>query len=187
MFRIPWQAASLVSRRLTSSKTSGEAMLKAKLIQIEKPAQKNMPEWHKRDHSLWKRYGQWNPTRKLSRQQMVNIRELKKSAPHLKTVQIADHFGVNPESIRRILKSKWVPSDAEYGSLLERTEKRKQRSIERKRAAAGLPAVLSVGHAVDERILRQKQKRGNIGDKRGLCGAPRTRKPYTESVGDLID
>ncbi|KAF8004018.1 hypothetical protein HF325_001466 [Metschnikowia pulcherrima] len=40
---------------------------------------------------------------------MNDIRDLAARAPELKTVQIADFFKINPESIRRILKSNWNP------------------------------------------------------------------------------
>lgn len=112
--------------------TPSELRFKEKLDAEERERQKNAPEWEKRDLSLRKRYGQWNPTRKLSRQQMNDIRDLKARAPELKTVQIADFFNINPESIRRILKSKWAPSEEERAQQEARGIKRKKESLQRR-------------------------------------------------------
>lgn len=187
-------------RRWNSSKATGESAFKQKLDEAEKAAQKKLPEWHKREESLRKRYGLWNPTRKLSRQQMIDIRELKKSAPHLKTVQLADHFNVNPESIRRILKSKWVPKDNELESILQRTEKRKQRSLERKTATVcpdantsklpspGLqqkPAHHGAYQKDTKPWLKYKKRPDLLNKNENTPYQPR--KPYTDSIGDLID
>ncbi|KAK6199486.1 required for respiratory growth protein 9, mitochondrial [Scheffersomyces amazonensis] len=91
--------------------------------------------WEKREDSLKKRYEAWNPTRKLSRQAMDDIRSLARQMPHLKTVDLANHFRISPEAIRRILKSNWVPNEDEHLSIMQRAERRKvQRKEMRKQA-----------------------------------------------------
>lgn len=90
----------------------------------------NLPQWQKRDISHKHRYGDWNPTKKLSRQQMADIRSLKEDHPLLKTVQLASHFNVSPEAVRRILRSKWIPNDAEEDRLSERATKRKAEAVD---------------------------------------------------------
>lgn len=182
-------------RRWNTSKATGEAVFKQKLDQAEKAAKEKLPEWHKREEALRKRYGLWNPTRKLSRQQMIDIRELKKAAPHLKTVQLADHFNVNPESIRRILKSKWVPSDNELESILQRTEKRKLKSLEKKslqvKADSNTNKTPGLGlqqaHASGYQNASKPWQKYRSRNARENINLHHPRKPYTDSIGDLID
>ncbi|GEQ70393.1 hypothetical protein JCM33374_g4070 [Metschnikowia sp. JCM 33374] len=79
---------------------------------------------------------------------MNDIRDLKARAPELKTVQIADFFNINPESIRRILKSKWEPGVAEQARQEKRAEVRKAESLQRKLAERELAkkgAILDTG------------------------------------------
>lgn len=177
MWALLRRVALLPLRRNYGSKVelTGEEVFKQKVREAELARKQNAPEWHKRDESLRKRYGAWNPTRKLSREQMNSIKEMKAMVPHMNTKQIADHFGINPESIRRILKSKWVPSEAEAADVRKRAEKRKEKSTQRKIVAA--------------------EERGQAPKKHRLHGRPRPqrktderrRKPYTEGVGDLIE
>ena len=70
----------------------------------------------------------WNPRKKLSPDTMEGIRHLHSTQPDKFTTPIlADHFKVSPEAIRRILKSKWRPSDEEYEERMERWNKRGER------------------------------------------------------------
>lgn len=82
--------------------------------------------WQKRDSSIKKRYGEWNPTRKLTREQMDDVRLFYQQMPHLKTIDLANYFSILPEAIRRILKSKWAPSEEVQQQLKVREETRKE-------------------------------------------------------------
>ena len=67
----------------------------------------------------------WNPRKKLSPDTMEGIRHLHQTQPEKFTTSLlAQHFKVSPEAIRRILKSKWRPSDAEAEDRLRRWDKR---------------------------------------------------------------
>lgn len=55
---------------------------------------------------------------------MKNIVEM---MPHLRTVDLASMFSVSPEAVRRILKSKWIPSDEDEESIIKRMEKKRQK------------------------------------------------------------
>lgn len=162
--------------------SKGDAFIQ-KVKEADKAKAKALPEWEKRDISHRKRYGSWNPTRKLSRQQMNDIRELKMQAPQLKTVQIADHFQMNPESIRRILKSGWVPDDDELNTLRERAERRKARKAEA-RTVAQTEKGSQRGAAQNGAIGPPRYKRKGHQQKKHK---PRSTKPYTEGIGDLIE
>lgn len=100
--------------------------------QIRKLELKNLPEWQKRSATLKKRYGEWKPTHKLSREEMNNVRQLKLQVPSMKTIDLAGHFGISPEAIRRILHSKWVPNSEENERLLRRGQELKRESEERR-------------------------------------------------------
>lgn len=70
----------------------------------------------------------WNPRKKLSPDTMEGIRHLHSTQPDKFTTSIlATHFKVSPEAIRRILKSKWRPSDEEYEDRMQRWNKRGER------------------------------------------------------------
>lgn len=70
----------------------------------------------------------WNPRKKLSPDTVEGIRHLHSTQPDKFTTPVlADHFKVSPEAIRRILKSKWRPSDEEYEARMERWDKRGER------------------------------------------------------------
>lgn len=102
------------------------------------------PEWHKRDAAIKKRYGQWNPTRKLTRDQMDDVKHIAAQMPHLRTVDLAQYFQVLPEAIRRILKSKWQPSEQTGLALREREQRRKQERKNRNSVKETEPKPLSV-------------------------------------------
>ncbi|KAG7191596.1 Required for respiratory growth protein 9 mitochondrial [Scheffersomyces spartinae] len=100
------------------------------LAESDDTREQRLPQWQKRDIAHKHRYGEWKPTKKLSRQQMADIRSLKEDHPLLKTVQLANHYNVSPEAVRRILRSKWVPNDAEETKIAERATKRKLGAVE---------------------------------------------------------
>lgn len=113
-----------------------EDIFKKRLIDQDRKFNKERPEWEKRDIAIKNRHGTWNPTKKLSRQQMQDIRNLSEQMPHLKTIDLANHYLISPEAIRRILASKWIPKEEEEENILARAEKRKGERREIKRGMA---------------------------------------------------
>jgi hypothetical protein len=72
--------------------------------------------------------GGWNPPKKLSPDALDGIRHLHAKAPEQFTTSVlAQEFEVSPEAIRRILKSKWRPSEDEMESRRKRWENRHDR------------------------------------------------------------
>lgn len=70
----------------------------------------------------------WNPRKKLSPDTMEGIRHLHQTQPaRFTTPVLAEHFKVSSEAIRRILKSKWRPSDEEHDERMRRWDKRGER------------------------------------------------------------
>ncbi|PSN63535.1 required for respiratory growth protein 9, mitochondrial [Corynespora cassiicola Philippines] len=67
----------------------------------------------------------WNPRKKLSPDTMEGIRHLHKTQPEKFTTPIlAQHFKLSSEAIRRILRSKWRPTDEEQEERMRRWDKR---------------------------------------------------------------
>ncbi|KAF1943126.1 required for respiratory growth protein 9, mitochondrial [Clathrospora elynae] len=88
------------------------------------------PSWRAQKAALKEKLGgeAWNPRKKLSPDTMEGIRHLHATQPEKFTTPIlADHFKVSPEAIRRILKSKWQPSDEEHEARMQRWDKRGER------------------------------------------------------------
>ncbi|KAI9695208.1 MAG: Required for respiratory growth protein 9 mitochondrial [Bogoriella megaspora] len=70
----------------------------------------------------------WNPRKKLSPDAMEGIRALHKSDPEqFSTPILANQFKVSPDAIRRILKSKWTPSEVETENRRQRWDRRGER------------------------------------------------------------
>jgi hypothetical protein len=88
------------------------------------------PAWKVQKEALKEKLGgeAWNPRKKLSPDTMEGIRHLHNTQPDKFTTPVlANYFKVSPEAIRRILKSKWRPSDEEYEERMERWNKRGER------------------------------------------------------------
>lgn len=134
--------AGKFSIRSYSNRKDALTLFKEKIASQEKAASEALPLWKKRDLSHKKRYGEWRPTKKISRQQMLDIRNLKEQMPEMKTIQIANHFKISPEAVRRILRSKWVPSDEEESDLIRRAEKQKREAILKKKEESQSSAAL---------------------------------------------
>lgn len=209
--RIPW--AGLPRIQAYSTKNKSEEIFKAKIKVKEKEAQQRLPEWTKRDDAIRKRYGEWKPTHKLSRQQIQDIRNIKDKMPHMKTIELANHFRISPEAIRRILKSNWVPSDIEEEQIRLRGEKRKTESQAakqemanefghaRRRLAYGKSVLLGSvflfksgnkgknlknAFSTDGKVKFDSGNNHGYYNKKGKARASK-RKPYVENVGDIID
>ncbi|KAJ5205219.1 Neugrin-related protein [Penicillium cf. griseofulvum] len=91
---------------------------------------KKKPEsWQVQKAALKEKFaGGWNPPKKLSPDALDGIRHLHAKAPEqFTTAVLADEFEVSPEAIRRILKSKWRPSEDEMESRRKRWENRHDR------------------------------------------------------------
>lgn len=86
---------------------------------------KNLPYWTKRDKSHRQKYGPWNPTKKLNRQRLQDMKNIAEMAPHLRTIDLANMFKVSPEAVRRILKSQWVPNEVDEDKLVQRMERKR--------------------------------------------------------------
>ncbi|KZW02081.1 hypothetical protein EXIGLDRAFT_829635 [Exidia glandulosa HHB12029] len=69
----------------------------------------------------------WQPPKKISRDAMDGLRALHHANPDVfSTPVLAQKFKISPEAVRRILKSKWVPSKEREAELLAKERQDKQ-------------------------------------------------------------
>ncbi|ODV97460.1 hypothetical protein PACTADRAFT_49181 [Pachysolen tannophilus NRRL Y-2460] len=94
----------------------------------------SLPSWKRQKFALKEKFGseRWNPQKKLSREAQNMIRSLNKNYPNLKVEYFAEKFQMSPEAIRRILKSKWQPTEIEENSILMRWQKRGELQLKSK-------------------------------------------------------
>ncbi|KAI9373874.1 hypothetical protein BJX61DRAFT_501097 [Aspergillus egyptiacus] len=136
-------AASVPSRRTGKEKANSREKRKAsgtekdkdrkrdekKTLSSDPETDKKRELWRIQKEALKRKFPNgWIPMKKLSPDALEGIRHLHATAPDKFTTPVlADEFGVSPEAIRRILKSKWRPSPEE----LERRRKRWERRYDR--------------------------------------------------------
>lgn len=86
------------------------------------------PEWLIQKLALKSKFENWNPTKKLSRDEMDNVRLLKEKMPYLNNTDIGNHFKISPEAVRRILRSRFTPkTERERQGLENRWMRRGER------------------------------------------------------------
>lgn len=93
----------------------------------------------------------WSPPRKISRDAMDSLRMLHNHSPEAFTTPVlAERFKISPEAVRRILKSKWVPSRERKEELKKKDEAKK---VDRRRKRVGKEWT----EAVDKGLLKHKR------------------------------
>jgi hypothetical protein len=99
----------------------------------------NKEHWQLQKQALKEKFPDgWRPKKRLSPDALAGIRALNAQFPEVYTTQaLADKFAVSPESIRRILRSKWTPSVAEEEDRNDRWHRR-GKQIWETRAALGV-------------------------------------------------
>ncbi|KAI3406098.2 RRG9 [Candida oxycetoniae] len=129
-------------------------------VLLTKEMRASLPHWVKRTLTQKSKYQSWNPQRKLSRQEMINLRELKETFPHYKTIDLAQFFHISPEAVRRILKSTWVPNDRDEDRLFERRERQK---LKKEQQALESKKISIKRKRIKETPSKIKQDRNTIG------------------------
>ncbi|QLG74222.1 hypothetical protein HG535_0G01060 [Zygotorulaspora mrakii] len=87
---------------------------------------RDKPTWQKQVLALKRKFKgeKWNPSKKVSREEMESMRLLKNQFPQITARELSARYKVSPEAIRRVLKSKWQPSERESIRLHERWKRR---------------------------------------------------------------
>ncbi|KAI9819447.1 MAG: Required for respiratory growth protein 9 mitochondrial [Thelocarpon impressellum] len=84
--------------------------------------------WQVQKAALTSKFAAWAPRKRLSPDALAGIRALHAQYPDTYTTPVlAAQFEVSAEAIRRILKSRWRPSEAEEEARRVRWEKRGER------------------------------------------------------------
>jgi hypothetical protein len=72
----------------------------------------------------------WAPPRKVSRDAMDGLRQLRALDPETFTTEVlAERFKISPEAVRRILKSKWMPSKERKNELVKREKAAREQAV----------------------------------------------------------
>ncbi|KAE8149327.1 hypothetical protein BDV25DRAFT_156504 [Aspergillus avenaceus] len=126
-----------------------------------KPKMKKEP-WQIQKAALKRKFKEgWNPSKKLSPDAIEGIRNLHAVAPDRFTTPIlAEQFEVSPEAIRRILRSKWRPSEDEMEDRRRRWEKRHDRIWSHLSELGLRPKNETTEALADVNILYDKQNKG---------------------------
>ncbi|KAI9893939.1 MAG: Required for respiratory growth protein 9 mitochondrial [Vezdaea aestivalis] len=118
----PRWSTSRATRRGARAKVFGK---EAKQGEDQSPRKRE--PWQIQKEGLKKKFGDeaWQPRKRLSPDAIEGIRALHASdAEKYPTEVLASQFEVTPDAIRRILKSKWVPTEAEAEDRKQRWDKR---------------------------------------------------------------
>ncbi|MCJ1298412.1 Required for respiratory growth protein 9 mitochondrial [Hypocenomyce scalaris] len=108
-------------RRETSVRGSAQAELR------KRPVDREREVWQTQKSALAAKFGSqgWAPRKRLSPDALDGIRALHSQYPDRYTTPVlADQFKISPEAVRRILKSKWRPSEEEEEHRRQRWDKR---------------------------------------------------------------
>ena len=83
--------------------------------------------WMTQKAALQAKFGEqpWNPRKRISPDALAGIRTLHAQQPNMYSTEVlSNHFKVSADAIRRILKSKWQPSEEASEDRRKRWEKR---------------------------------------------------------------
>jgi hypothetical protein len=128
----------------------------AKAKEEREKQRKRKPEnWQTQKAALKEKFaGGWNPPKKLSPDALDGIRHLHAKAPEqFTTAVLAQEFEMSPEAIRRILKSKWRPTEDEMESRRKRWENRHDRIWSRLAELGLRPSTLKTRPISDFHVL----------------------------------
>ncbi|KAG8982634.1 Required for respiratory growth protein 9 mitochondrial [Tulasnella sp. JGI-2019a] len=72
----------------------------------------------------------WNPPKRLSRDNMDRLRTMHKSDPEKFTTPVlAEEFRISVEAVRRILKSRWEPSEERVAKRVDEDMRKKEANL----------------------------------------------------------
>ena len=110
--------------------------------------QVNLNYWINHKNAVRNKVGSnWNPKKKLSRGAMIGMKDLNRfDNKQFNVKTLSDKFKVSPESVRRILKSNFKPSDLK---AFKQNERAKQLIEERRQSYFDRRNNLSLGNSND--------------------------------------
>ncbi|KAL6717474.1 Required for respiratory growth protein 9 mitochondrial [Lecanora helva] len=117
---------SRISHDVRRKPVSNPHKLQAQTSNITEQERDREP-WQVQKAALLEKFGgsSWSPRKRLSPDSLEGIRALHAQYPDKFTTPVlADQFKVSPDAIRRILRSKWRPSEEEEEKRRERWNRR---------------------------------------------------------------
>ncbi|KAL2113543.1 hypothetical protein VUR80DRAFT_3470 [Thermomyces stellatus] len=117
------------SEQTSDASTAGKPakQRRRRTIGPKKPTPPQKQPWQAQKDALKRKFPfGWAPPKRLSPDALAGLRALHAQFPDTYTTPVlSDLFGISPEAVRRILKSKWAPATP------EEEEKRRERWIRR--------------------------------------------------------
>lgn len=150
-----------------------------------------MPEWKRQKYALREKFKgkNWSPQKKLSREEMNSVKILKKELPDMTTAEIAVHFKISPEAVRRILRSKWEPTSEEEDNLFDRWKRRGEKIkglyLEKEMNDATSKVFLKTGDKYTKVKFKKKKKSSTASANKDVQKKKKIR-PKKPKLGDLV-
>lgn len=103
-----------------------------KLIKTVSPLKKTPTEWRLHRAAVKKAFPEgWAPPKKLSRDAMDGLRALHEADPETFTTPLlAEKFKISPEAVRRILKSRFTPSEQRLAKVRQKERDGKEQKLQ---------------------------------------------------------
>lgn len=143
----------------TDSKTSKDTASNTRSNNPQ-PPKKKREDWQIQKSALSAKLSSqpWNPRKRVSPDTLSGIRALHASDPTTYTTPLlSQHFQISPDAVRRILKSKWQPSEQEVEKRMERWERRGVRKWEEMAAQGQKPPRKWREMGVENPVLKRKK------------------------------
>ncbi|KAK9452959.1 hypothetical protein V1511DRAFT_105347 [Dipodascopsis uninucleata] len=110
-----------------------ENMSKLQKLPLNWRKDKTLPMWKRQAYAMQEKLkgAKWEPRKKVSPEGRMALRMFKQEYPEIKSSELAKFFGISPESMRRILRSKFQPqSTEELDAIGQRWAKRKEKILD---------------------------------------------------------
>ncbi|KAK6500754.1 Required for respiratory growth protein 9 mitochondrial [Arthrobotrys conoides] len=120
--QLNWNPSSTPSPSLDKYKT----MAGVPINHSKKIYDKNTPTWKIHMDSVKSKLkgDRWNPFGRLSPAAVATLKQLKQENPGMTVEEYAPIFKISPDALRRILKSKWMPTTEQEADRNERWKRR---------------------------------------------------------------
>ncbi|KAK6345488.1 Required for respiratory growth protein 9 mitochondrial [Orbilia javanica] len=133
--------------------------------QEKKIYDKDTPLWKIHMDSVKTKLGgeKWNPFTRLSPAAVATLKQLKQENPGMTVEEYAPIFKISPDALRRILKSKWMPTPEQETDRNERW-KRRGKAVWQEWEEEGMVQKKRVKkHEMEERAMKREEEKKQKG------------------------
>ncbi|KAK6360335.1 Required for respiratory growth protein 9 mitochondrial [Orbilia blumenaviensis] len=130
----------------------------------QKVYDKDTPAWkiHKDAVREKLKNSAWNPFERLSPAAVATLKQLKQENPGMTVEEYAPIFKISPDALRRILKSKWMPTAEQEAARTERW-KRRGKSVWQAWEEKGMVETRKTKMKMEERVEMREREREQKG------------------------